>query len=159
MRTLQKRNPSQSQSDNFTTTTMKVSLLFFLLPTACCAFQATIVPAARPSWTKLRAFPERFERAVECSRKYELCAVDELTDLADELESYQGSFFETDETLRAKEVQDREDLADVLRKQAELKLRQDYLENANLFLHDVEEAAIIKHRDEYLELLDEVSDT
>lgn len=138
---------------------MKVSLLFILLPTTCCAFQATIVPAARPILSNLCSFPERFERAVECSQNFDKCDAEELLDLADELESYKGSFFETTKTLRAKEIQDREDLADVLRKEAELKLRQDYVKNANLFKADVDEAAELKHRDEYLEHMDEFADT
>ena len=87
-----------------------------------------------------------------------MCDADELIDLAEELESYQGSFFEKDDTLRTKEVQDRNDVADVLRKEAELKLRLDYLKNGNLFKEDVEDAVMIKRRDEYLELMDEYSD-
>ena len=49
-------------------------------------------------------------------------------------------------------------MADVLRKEAELKLRLDYLKNGNLFKEDVEDAVMIKRRDEYLELMDEYSD-
>ena len=36
-----------------------------------------------------------------------------------------------------KEVQDRKDVADVLRLQSELRLRMNYLEDANLFAGDV----------------------
>jgi len=137
---------------------MKIFLIALsLLPVG--AFRASLVPAARPAFlTKVRAFPERFERAVQCGSNFELCNVDELNDLVNELESYQGSFFESDEELRAKEIQDREDLADVLRLEAELKHRQEYLKNANLFKEDVEEAVMLKHRDEYLELMDEYAD-
>ena len=138
---------------------MKLSLIpLFLLPTAC-AFRASLVPvSARPAFTKLRAFPQRFERAVECGSNYELCDVEELNELVEELESYQGSFFEADEQLQAKEIQDREDLADVLRLEAELKLRQEYLQKANLFKQDVEDAAMIKERDEYVDLMEEYAD-
>ena len=136
-------------------------LTLLLLPTAC-AFRASIAPPA--TWppiattTKLLAFPESFERAVKCSENIGLCDVDELMDLADELDSYQGSFFEEEDNLRSKEIQDREDLADFLRKEAALKLRQDYLENGNLFKEDVEQAAMTRERDEYLELMDKYSD-
>ena len=82
-----------------------------------------------------------------------------MIELAEELESYQGSFFEKDDELRAKEASDRQDMADVLRKEAELKLRLDYLKNGNLFKEDVEEASMLKHRDEYLEAMEEYADT
>jgi len=143
---------------------MKKFLVSLLLPTAL-AFHASIAPRpytsahTRPTaTTKLCAFPERFERAVKCGEHYDLCDVDELNDLADELESYQGSFFEQEDNLRDKETKDREDLADLLRKEAELKLRQDYLKNANLFKQDVDEAVMIKERDEYIDVMDQYSE-
>lgn len=143
--------------------TFPVTLLLLLLP-AACGFCAAFVPAAnrRPPaallMTELRSFPETFERAAKCSENFELCSADELMDLADELDGFSGSFFEEKEHLREKEISDRHDMADLLRKEAELKLRQDYLKNGNLFKEDVEEAVMLKHRDEYLEELDEVAD-
>ena len=140
--------------------TAKTFLLFFWVSTAC-AFRATLVrPSSRPfSTTMLSVYPEKFERAVQCSTNFGLCDTEELINLAEELESYQGSFFEKDDELRAKEASDRKDMADVLRKEAELKLRLDYLKNGNLFKEDVEEASMLKHRDEYLEAMEEYADT
>lgn len=55
------------------------------------------------------------------------------------LDKYDGNFFEhsTDEVVLEKEVQDRKDVADILRLQNELRLRMNYLEDANLFADDV----------------------
>jgi len=58
-----------------------------------------------------------------------------------DLEEYNGNFFEhsADEGLKEKEVQDRKDVADILKLQSELRLRMNYLEDANLFAADVHE--------------------
>jgi hypothetical protein len=138
---------------------MKATL--FLITTSilghtAIAFHVAPVHQVRSSVTTLWSFPERFERAVQCSEKYGLCDVDELLALADELESYQGSFFEDE--CREKEIKDRNDMADVLRLEAELVLRQDYLRKANLFKADVEEAVEQKTRDEYIEMMDAYAD-
>ena len=151
-----------SFSNNYSTintypTMMKTYLLFFWFPTAC-AFRAALVRPSRPCFTKLNLYPEKFERAIQCSTHFGLCDADELIELAEELESYQGSFFEKDDELRAKEASDRKDIADVLRKEAELKLRLDYVKNGNLFKEDVEEAATLKRRDEYLDAMDAYSE-
>ena len=116
------------------------------------------VKVRNSSPSALWSFPERFGRAVQCSEQYGLCNVDELLALAEELESYHGSFFEDDVDLREKEIKDRNDVADILRLEAELELRHDYLRNANLFKADVEEAVAQNERDEYLELMDTYSE-
>lgn len=56
-----------------------------------------------------------------------------------DLDEFSGNFFEHggDKELLEKEVQDRKDVADVLRLQSELRLRMSYLEDANLFADDV----------------------
>lgn len=95
-----------------------------------------------------------FERAVECGEKYGLCDVEELDRLAEELEFYHGSFFEKSPELQEKEIQDRKDLAEVLRLEAELLRRQDYLKKANLFKEDVKVFHDMKERDEFVENLD-----
>lgn len=160
LRTANAHFPCESNhKQNSPTITMKTKafIIFCWFP-AACPFRASLVPCKRLTWTKVYSYPEKFERAVQCSTNFGMCDADELIDLAEELESYQGSFFEKDDTLRTKEVQDRNDVADVLRKEAELKLRLDYLKNGNLFKEDVEDAVMIKRRDEYLELMDEYSD-
>uniref|UniRef100_A0A7S4JFN5 Uncharacterized protein n=1 Tax=Odontella aurita TaxID=265563 RepID=A0A7S4JFN5_9STRA len=81
---------------------------------------------------------ETFERAVECAENFGYCNLDELENLAGELEAFQGSFFEHgEEVMEQKEVGDRKDVAEVLKMQSELRLRMDYLENANVFADDV----------------------
>ena len=56
-----------------------------------------------------------------------------------DLDKYDGNFFEhsADEEVLEKEIQDRKDVADILRLQNELRLRMNYLEDANLFADDV----------------------
>jgi hypothetical protein len=50
------------------------------------------------------------------------------------------------------------DVADILRKEAELTLRHDYLQKANLFKADVEKMHIIDVRDEYLDWMSKYAD-
>lgn len=80
-----------------------------------------------------------FDRAVFCADEPSLCDVDEMFLLADELEKYQGCFFEGGDDCE-KEKMDRLDVAGLLRLEAEVQLRHDYLENANLFKEDVQNA-------------------
>lgn len=141
-------------------TTATLFLIACMLVNFVSAFHVApvnvVVRVRNNSPTALWSFPEPFERAVQCSEQYGLCNVDELLALAEELEYYQGSFFEDD--LREKEIKDRNDVADILRLEAELELRQEYLRNANLFKADVEEAVARKERDEYIELMDTFSE-
>ena len=86
-----------------------------------------------------------FEQAVECASKFDLCDIEEMERLAEELEEFQGNFFEkkSDAFLREKEISDRQDVAEILKKQGELRLRMEYLRDANLFakdVHDVEDS-------------------
>ena len=135
---------------------MVIKPIFILaLANAALAFNAALkISHQQPSTTAIHiAVPENFERAVECSQSYGLCDVDELLTLAEDLESHQGAFFESEERLRAKEIKDRLDLAEVLRMEAELSLRHDYLEKANLFKEDVLENHFMKEREEFLDLM------
>lgn len=54
-----------------------------------------------------------------------------------------------------KEASDRLDLADMLKKDAELQLRREYLEKANLFCADVAESHNIQERENMMELMNE----
>jgi hypothetical protein len=110
------------------------------------------------SKTVIGTYPECFDRAVECSSDVDRCSVDELLKLADELESYKGAFFEDSPTLQIKEVKDREDLADVLRLEAELQLRQDYLRKANIFCDNVKKSIDSIEKKDYMELMDDYAD-
>lgn len=110
------------------------------------------------SKTVIGTYPECFDRAVECSSGFDRCSVDELLKLADELERYKGAFFEESPTLQIKEVKDREDLADVLRLEAELQLRQDYLQKANIFCDNVKSSIESNKKKDYMELMDDYAD-
>uniref|UniRef100_A0A7S0FQP5 Uncharacterized protein n=1 Tax=Minutocellus polymorphus TaxID=265543 RepID=A0A7S0FQP5_9STRA len=104
------------------------------------AFNASLERRAPSRYTLLRASQmEQFERAVECAENFGYCNLDELEALSADLEEYNGNFFEhsTDEEVLAKEVGDRKDVADILKLQSELRLRMNYLEDANLFAEDV----------------------
>lgn len=75
-----------------------------------------------------------FERAVECACATGLCAEAEVTRLANVLEGCEGCYFyTTDADDCQQEMVDRQDVADILRLQANLYNRQVYLENANVF--------------------------
>merc|ERR1719350_886285 len=78
-----------------------------------------------------------FGRAVECAENFGLCDVDEMTNLADQLMSFEGCIFEEGVEMCEKEEQDRRDVAETLQLGVELQLRMDYLKNANLFADDV----------------------
>eukprot|EP01083_Nonionella_stella_P126885 384323_1 len=96
---------------------------------------------------------ETFERALDCAEKFGVCDLDQMEELANELEQMNGNYFEKpsasssasddqggetmDMTLSEKEIADRNDLAEVLKIQSELRLRMEYLHDANLFAKDV----------------------
>jgi len=132
---------------------MKYSFYVFLGVTAAFQVHPLAKSAGRLSSTSLRFYPEEFERAVECAGTFGVCSVDELLKLADELDEYQGCFFEKSEANRDKESIDRSDVADVLRLQSELLLRQQYLKNANIFNDDVQKNRLQKEREKLLELM------
>lgn len=83
-------------------------------------------------------YPETFDRAVYCANALGMCDVNEMMELADELEQFQGCFFEENAHDCEKEKMDRQDVAELLSLEAEVMLRRDYFEKANLFKHDVE---------------------
>ena len=70
-----------------------------------------------------------------------------------ELEDFQGCFFEEnqEEELCNKEIQDRKDVADTLRLQAELHLKQEYLKEANLFADSVKSEHDVQDREQFVE--------
>ena len=102
---------------------------------------------------------QQFHRAVDCAQDPSLCNVDEMLQLADELEKYDQCFFESemDPVACEKEKMDRMDVADLLRLEAEVVLRGDYLYNANLFAEDVEQARLKKTWDGHSEAMDAYS--
>lgn len=88
---------------------------------------------------------ETFERAVYCAEHFGTCPIEQMELLVKELEDLNGSYFESsneevvknNKPMIKKEIEDRQDVADVLKKQGELRLRMDYLKNANLFTYQV----------------------
>jgi hypothetical protein len=83
--------------------------------------------------------------------------VEEMLQLADELEEYQGCFFEENVHDCEKEKMDRMDVADLLRLEAEVLLRRDYFVNANLFKENVESTIRKEHFEDHRKDLDAYS--
>lgn len=152
------------------TTLSSCEMMKYMLPAvllvvinAVAAFHVAVYPRHRLTTPATGAtptslhfmFPKEFERAVECASNAGLCKVDELNRLADELEAFQGCFFEDAEDCEQEEV-DRQDVADILRMDAALQLRQVYLNNVNLFKERVDEArdTIEDERDEVLQTME-----
>jgi len=118
-------------------------------PPTFAAHRSGIVVASRQHFTALFVAPETFRRAVECAENLGVCDIDELVKLADELEKTQECVFEEGEELCGKEIQDRLDVAEMLRMQGELLKRKDSLDNSNLFAIDVHRDEKIQEREAY----------
>ena len=100
---------------------------------------------------------QEFHRAIDCATEPGLCEVEELMKLADDLERHgEECFFEKEEDTAAceKEKDDRLDVASLLRLEAEVLLREDYLDNANLFKENVDQARLKESWSEHQEELD-----
>ena len=82
---------------------------------------------------------ERFERALECAEKFGSCDIEQMEELAKELDEFHGSLLTQNPSMMKKENSDRKDVAQVLRLQAELRLRMEYLNGANLFASEIHE--------------------
>jgi hypothetical protein len=99
---------------------------------------------------------EDLELAVKCATKFGVCDVDTLHRLADKVEAGADScLFEVDEALCQKEIDDRIDVAEVLRLQSELQLRMDAIAGSSLFAADVIDEQNIHQRDELFDILGE----
>mmetsp|Transcript_12594 Transcript_12594/g.30737 ORF Transcript_12594/g.30737 Transcript_12594/m.30737 type:complete len:141 (+) Transcript_12594:137-559(+) len=92
-----------------------------------------------------------FDRAVDCANRYGMCDVDELLQLSEELEKFQGCFYETDAETCTKEIDDRKDLADALLMQGELRERNHYVQEGNLFAYDVKADSDMHDRDDFFD--------
>lgn len=116
-----------------------VSVLFLTLGTST----AFTVPMKRQRHTPLfvassEAIDDTFYQAVQLAEQgKKMVDLEELDRLATELEEFEGSRYEKDSGFGEKEIQDRIDVAEILRLQIELQLRLDYLKGANLFAEDV----------------------
>eukprot|EP00985_Skeletonema_marinoi_P011754 scaffold5581_cov156-Skeletonema_marinoi.AAC.23 len=126
------------------------------LPATLMAFSAHPIkimtrqsPAA--TTTTLYYHPAVFEKAVECAQNYGMCDVDELLNLAEQLDQYNGCYYEDEAEACQKEIDDRHDLVDVLLLQTELQQRDDYTKKANLFAHDVKADKDMHDRDNFID--------
>ena len=97
-------------------------LLSFLLTSFCLGFTSLSKPTTRS--ITLFVEPDRFYRAVDCAENGR-CSLEEMDTLATELEEFVGVAFEEDSDvdIQEKEIMDRQDVAEILRLQIELKLR------------------------------------
>lgn len=100
---------------------------------------------------------QHLELACEAVTKFGLCDPTQLNELADKVEAGADSciFHDDDEVLCEKEIEDRKDVADVLRMQAELQLRMEAIRGSSLFTSDIISEKLIHQRDELLEILGE----
>jgi hypothetical protein len=103
---------------------------------------------------------EDLELAVHAVTQFGALAPDALIKLADKVDAGADScLFESaandDGFLCDKEIADRKDVAEVLRMQAELKLRMEAIAGSSLFVEDVLEEANIRGRDLEMEILSE----
>lgn len=80
-----------------------------------------------------------------------MCDVEELLELSAELEKFQGCFYETDAETCTKEIDDRKDLADALLLQGELRERNHYVQEGNLFAYDVKADSDMHDRDDFFD--------
>ncbi|KAL9184373.1 hypothetical protein ACHAXT_002459 [Thalassiosira profunda] len=115
------------------------------------AFSPAIRTHRKPA--ALKYHPTSFDRAVDCVSTFGKCDIDELLELSEELENFQGCFYEGGPEACAKEidVRDRKDLADALLLQGELIERNRYIKDGNLFAYDVKADKDMHERDEFFD--------
>jgi hypothetical protein len=97
------------------------------------------------------------ELACKAATEFWLCKPNKLAELADKVDAGADScvFAIEGDELCEKEIQDRKDVAEVLRLQMELQLRMEAVQGSSLFASDVLEEAMIQQRDALLEVLEE----
>ena len=103
---------------------------------------------------------EDLVQAVKAATHFGMCDSDKLHELADKVEQGADTCVfevETDQELCQKEIDDRIDVAQVLRLQAELQLRMEAIEGSSLFAGDILDEDAIRQRDDLLDLLSEDS--
>eukprot|EP00548_Thalassiothrix_antarctica_P006332 CAMPEP_0194142284 /NCGR_PEP_ID=MMETSP0152-20130528/11590_1 /TAXON_ID=1049557 /ORGANISM="Thalassiothrix antarctica, Strain L6-D1" /LENGTH=159 /DNA_ID=CAMNT_0038841199 /DNA_START=154 /DNA_END=630 /DNA_ORIENTATION=+ len=99
-----------------------------------------------------------FFEAIECA-KNGLCDIEKMDGLAAKLEGVDECKFEEGEEACDKEIQDRLDIAGILRLRIELKLRVKYLKSGdNLFESDVNEEHLLDERKKFKAALKENRD-
>lgn len=101
--------------------------------------------------TTLYYHPAVFEKAVDCAQNYGMCDVDELLNLAKELDQYNECYYESEPEACQKEIDDRHDLVDALLLQGEMQQRDHYLKEGNLFAYDVKADKDMHDRDNFID--------
>lgn len=129
---------------------------FVPLQSASMSSKKLFVAAPMPTDDEAVTYFDDLVRAVKAVKTFGLCDADELYTLADKVDAGADScMFEVGQELCDKEIEDRKDVAEVLRMQAELQLRMDAIQGSSLFASDVEDESLILQRDELLEFLGE----
>mmetsp|Transcript_32600 Transcript_32600/g.79094 ORF Transcript_32600/g.79094 Transcript_32600/m.79094 type:complete len:153 (+) Transcript_32600:132-590(+) len=136
---------------------MKFSLLTSLALCLCQthAFTTLSAPSIRPRTFALAVTDvetDNYFRAIECAEGSS-CSMEELETLAADLEDVEGCKFEEEAENCDREVQDRLDVAHMLRLRIELQLRMDYLKKENLFASDVQKSHDLDERRRFKEML------
>ncbi|KAL7485016.1 hypothetical protein ACHAW6_010614 [Cyclotella cf. meneghiniana] len=117
-----------------------LSIIALLSTSTTRAFYLPRTTLPRPSATALHFYPENFDRAQECATHYGICNVDELEQLANELEQFQHR--EEDGGMQGRDhYVDTKHVADMLRAQSELK-------------HMMEEYVVVHHQPETFDMYD-----
>ena len=138
---------------------------FAFLGLLCGILSHAFVPTAHRAVASTRLYSTTEEatnlddmvRAVDCASHFGKCNIELLHELADKVDIGSDTcWYETeDANLCEKEIQDRKDMADLLRLQAELRLGMEYLNKANLFSADVMAEKDMRERDLEMEILAE----
>mmetsp|Transcript_27114 Transcript_27114/g.58299 ORF Transcript_27114/g.58299 Transcript_27114/m.58299 type:complete len:129 (-) Transcript_27114:156-542(-) len=112
---------------------MKWLSILSILPSATLAFQQA-VPVHHYK-TSLNFFPTNFDRAEQCATGYDTCNIDEMEELADELNEFQSS--ELGSLQGRDDYMDTRRVAEMLKAQSQLK-------------HNMEDYVAEHHKETYM---------
>mmetsp|Transcript_13593 Transcript_13593/g.25535 ORF Transcript_13593/g.25535 Transcript_13593/m.25535 type:complete len:157 (+) Transcript_13593:117-587(+) len=139
-------------------------ILIVATPSLVVSFQAApvmrsgngVLFSSKPEADIVTYFDDLVE-AVKASTTFGMYGPDKLQELADKVEAGASScMFEVDGgELCQKEIDDRLDVAEVLRMQAELQLRMEAIEGSSLFADDCLAEDMIRQRENFMDYLAE----
>ena len=124
---------------------------------------STVLLSTRQQDTETVTYFDDLVEAVRASTTFGLYGSDELHELADKVEAgastciFEVEVSDDDGFLCQKEIDDRMDVAEVLRMQAELQLRMEAIRGSSLFADDCLAEDAIRQRDELMDYLGEDS--
>ncbi|KAL3787056.1 hypothetical protein HJC23_011740 [Cyclotella cryptica] len=117
-----------------------LTTLCLIFTSTARAFQATMPHHSHHRTTALHFYPENFDRAQECATHYGICTVDELEQLANELDEFQHN--EEGGGMQGRDhYVDTTQVAEMLRAQSELK-------------HMMEKYVVVHHQPETFDMYD-----